>query len=100
MLPMPSWRSATPAAVHWFFLLWRKSFGLPLVEARTRGCPVIASDVPALQELADRGVFLFRNNELEHLVSVLRDHIADDKRAVAGQMPNSTWKDRRMISWV
>jgi glycosyltransferase involved in cell wall biosynthesis len=70
-----------------------EGFGLPLVEARTRGCPVIASDLPALKELADRGVFLFRRNNVSDLVAVLRDHLADDKRATAGKMPNFTWKD-------
>lgn len=70
-----------------------EGFGLPLVEARTRGCPVIASDLPALEELADEGVFLFRRTEVHGLVALLRDHLANDKRAEAGQMPNFTWKD-------
>jgi len=70
-----------------------EGFGLPLVEARTRGCPVIASDLPALAELADRGVFLFRRNKVEDLVALLRDHLAIDKRAVAGKMPDFTWQD-------
>ena len=36
-----------------------EGFGLPLVEARARGCTVIASSLPALLELADEGVLFF-----------------------------------------
>ncbi len=37
-----------------------EGFGLPLVEARTRGCPVIGSDLPVFRELADDGGFIVR----------------------------------------
>jgi glycosyltransferase involved in cell wall biosynthesis len=68
-----------------------EGFGLPLVEARSRGCPVIASDLPALRELADEGVFLFRPDDLDALVTLIRDHVATDRRCAVGKMPPFTW---------
>ncbi|MDB5858958.1 MAG: glycosyltransferase family 1 protein [Ramlibacter sp.] len=44
-----------------------EGFGLPLVEARTQGCAVIASDLPVFRELADEGVFLFAQDSREEL---------------------------------
>jgi alpha-1,2-rhamnosyltransferase len=70
-----------------------EGFGLPLVEARVRGCPVIASDLPALAELADAGVFLFPAGDQAALVSMLRDHSVRDRRADAGLMAPFTWND-------
>jgi glycosyltransferase involved in cell wall biosynthesis len=70
-----------------------EGFGLPLVEARTRGCPVIASDLPALSELADAGVFLFAPGDDDHLVRLLRQHEAEDLRAQVGRMPPFSWSD-------
>jgi glycosyltransferase involved in cell wall biosynthesis len=70
-----------------------EGFGLPLVEARVRGCPVIASDLPALAELADAGVFLFPAGDEAALLARLREHAARDRRAEAGSMPAFTWND-------
>lgn len=49
-----------------------EGFGLPLVEARTRGSLVIASDLPCFVELADEGVALYpgaSGEALERLVT-------------------------------
>lgn len=70
-----------------------EGFGLPLVEARVRGCPVIASDLPALAELADAGVFLFPAGDEAALLGRLRDHIARDHRSQTWPMPAFTWND-------
>jgi glycosyltransferase involved in cell wall biosynthesis len=70
-----------------------EGFGLPLVEARVRGCPVIASDLPAFAELADDGVDLFPANSASQLVERLRDHLRRGQRGKANPMPPFTWSD-------
>lgn len=70
-----------------------EGFGLPLVEARTAGCPVIASDLPVFAELADRGVFLYPRHSREALAQRLRAHVLQDERAPAGRMPAFLWRD-------
>ncbi|MCM2310389.1 MAG: glycosyltransferase [Steroidobacteraceae bacterium] len=70
-----------------------EGFGLPLVEARARGCPVIASDLPALQELADAGVSLYPVCSKPALGQlVLRAASAHDREA-AGCMAPFHWHD-------
>jgi glycosyltransferase involved in cell wall biosynthesis len=70
-----------------------EGFGLPLVEARTRGCPVIASRLPALAELADAGVFLFDPDRIEALEALLLEHARQDLRHQLQPMPAFTWRD-------
>ncbi|GAB2606104.1 hypothetical protein GCM10027034_44230 [Ramlibacter solisilvae] len=70
-----------------------EGFGLPLVEARTRGCPVIASDLPAFRELADEGVWLHAANSVEELTSLLIKHSQQDRRALAAPMAAFFWRD-------
>jgi glycosyltransferase involved in cell wall biosynthesis len=56
-----------------------EGFGLPLVEARQRGCWVLASDLPAFRELVDEGVRLFHNDQPKYLAAavlqMLEEHL-------------------------
>jgi glycosyltransferase involved in cell wall biosynthesis len=70
-----------------------EGFGLPLVEARTRGCPVIASDLPVFVELADAGVWLFARHSAKALSDLVLHHAQRDRRREAGFLPAFTWKD-------
>jgi glycosyltransferase involved in cell wall biosynthesis len=70
-----------------------EGFGLPLVEARTRGCPVIASNLPAFAELADEGVFLFNLDSIHELEALLLEHARSDARMRAAPMVPFTWAD-------
>lgn len=70
-----------------------EGFGLPLVEARARGCPVIASDLPVFSELADGGVFLYDRTSLPALQQILLQQATHDNRTQVGTMTPFTWKD-------
>jgi glycosyltransferase involved in cell wall biosynthesis len=70
-----------------------EGFGLPLVEARTRGCPVIASDLPAFRELSDEGVWLHTPNSIEELSALVIAHSKEDWRTRVAPMPAFTWSD-------
>jgi glycosyltransferase involved in cell wall biosynthesis len=70
-----------------------EGFGLPLVEARMRGCPVIASDLQALKELADEGVSFYHRNSLEELAALLVEQASFEKRSRSTLMPCFTWKN-------
>jgi glycosyltransferase involved in cell wall biosynthesis len=52
-----------------------EGFGLPLVEARARGCAVIASDLPAFAELADEGVSLFPLGSVDVFAELVVSHL-------------------------
>lgn len=70
-----------------------EGFGLPLVEARARGCSVIASDLPAFVELADAGVFLFPQKSAEALEARILEHTRINMRATIKPMKIFTWSD-------
>lgn len=67
-----------------------EGFGLPLVEARARGCRVIASDIPVFAELADEGVTLFRRDDPGALEQVLQGMAAAPP---ARSAPSLTWSE-------
>jgi glycosyltransferase involved in cell wall biosynthesis len=68
-----------------------EGFGLPLVEARARGCAVVASDLPAFAELADEGVSLFPAGSASALKDLVLLHLQRSRRASVA-VP-FTWTD-------
>jgi len=70
-----------------------EGFGLPLVEARTRGCPVIASDLPVFMEVADQGISFFERSSASALQALLARHAAVDERESVGSMLPFLWRD-------
>jgi alpha-1,2-rhamnosyltransferase len=70
-----------------------EGFGLPLVEARTRGSLVIASSLPVFAELADDGVYLYPQESHEALMDLLLEHGGTDLRANVPPMAPFTWRD-------
>ena len=69
-----------------------EGFGLPLVEARSRGARVIASDIPSFVELGDAGVAFFSTGSQDALESALL-HDLHGAAVPAGHMPTFTWAD-------
>lgn len=70
-----------------------EGFGLPLVEARARGCPVIASDLPVFLELADEGVTFFPRSSSAALAAAVKDHADADRRPSVGAQQAFLWRD-------
>lgn len=70
-----------------------EGFGLPLVEARVRGCPVIAGELPAFAELADQGVFFYQLQDKAACKALLRAHAAENQRATVGAVRPFGWRE-------
>jgi alpha-1,2-rhamnosyltransferase len=70
-----------------------EGFGLPLVEARARGCSVIASDLPALMELGDEGVHFFRAGDPDGLEALVRRFAAAPEPVRVAPMKIFGWSD-------
>ena len=70
-----------------------EGFGLPLVEARTRGALVIASDIPAFIELSDPGVTIYRQGSHTALGDAVIEHAQRESRADIRPMPAFSWED-------
>ena len=68
-----------------------EGFGLPLVEARQRGCFVLASDIAAFRELADAGVRLFSLADAQNLANCVLDVLAGPSHSPP-PMPIFSWK--------
>jgi alpha-1,2-rhamnosyltransferase len=70
-----------------------EGFGLPLVEARTQGCQVLASDIASFRELADAGVRLFDPHAAEELAAMLVAHAQGKLALATAVMPAFSWND-------
>ena len=64
-----------------------EGFGLPVVEAMACGCPVVASDIAPIREVAGGAALLTPPGDVTRLAASIRDLIAapDRRRSLAGQ---------------
>jgi alpha-1,2-rhamnosyltransferase len=70
-----------------------EGFGLPIVEARQRGLPVICSDIPVFREIAIPGTDFFLLYDVDDLVRVVKEFLARPRateRLVTGWI---TWRE-------
>jgi len=71
-----------------------EGFGLPIIEARRRGVPVIASEIPVFRELEDATTSFFQLGDVEGLVALLLDAAASPKPVMsADRMRWMTWSE-------
>lgn len=66
-----------------------EGFGLPVVEARAFGVPVIASDIPSHREVGGNGCVYFDPADVDHLAMILTSFAAK----AHSPCPQPTWAD-------
>ena len=55
-----------------------EGFGLPLIEAMSLTCPVLASKTKINQEILDNSAIYFKDNSFEDLKDVMEKNLFDD----------------------
>ena len=56
-----------------------EGFGIPLIEAMSRGCPVLASDINIFKEISKNGINYFTNNDKKSLIENLEYLLKNEK---------------------
>lgn len=73
-----------------------EGFGLPLIEARSRGTIVIANQIPSFQEISDPGVFFFDLKYPISLRKLILEHSRTDYRDQFEPLIPTTWRQSAM----
>ena len=74
-----------------------EGFGIPILEAFSQHCPVVASDIPVFREIAGDAAIYFDPGEPEELRAAV-EHIIDDTALRQDLMARSAARSR-LFSW-
>lgn len=70
-----------------------EGFGLPLIEALSRGCPVLASDIPIFHEIGGDYCLYFPLGRADVLSQLLAQIVQEGKVSTEGSIDTFTWPD-------
>lgn len=71
-----------------------EGFGLPLLEARSCGLPVVATDLPVFHEFVGEGVAFFEVGDISQAASLLADAVGGNRpERAASALGRPTWAD-------
>lgn len=74
-----------------------EGFGLPVLEAMTRGCPVICSDIPVLHEVAGAAALYFDPTSSQAIADAIRTAL--DSPELLAQLRDGGLARSREFSW-
>lgn len=74
-----------------------EGFGLPVLEAMARGCPVVCSDIPVLHEVGGDAALYADTRDAVALASAVRRLLADD--ALHGRLVSAGIEQAGRFSW-
>ena len=60
-----------------------EGFGIPLIEAMSVGCPVLASNINIFNEICESGIHYFSNNDQKDLIEKLEYLLSSDKNLLS-----------------
>jgi glycosyltransferase involved in cell wall biosynthesis len=74
-----------------------EGFCLPILEAQSRGTPVVCSDIPVLREVAGRGARFIDPRDTRALANSIREVFADDQ--LVESLSRSALENAKRFSW-
>ena len=74
-----------------------EGFGLPVAEAMTNGCPVLASEIPSLKEIAKEAAAYFNPQNVEDMAKALGLMINDE--GLRSEMIKKGYERVKIFSW-
>ena len=96
-LPDADLRQAYRQAVALIVPSWKEGFCLPVLEAHAFGCPVIASDIPVLREVAGKGALFFDPSDPDTLLAAMRKLLSDP--LLRQSLSELSAANARLYSW-
>lgn len=74
-----------------------EGFGIPLLEAMTQDCPVLASDIPVFHEVCEKAAYYFNPMKTEEIRAAIRTVVHD--KALRQRLIQAGQQRCRLFSW-